>query len=73
MKTITIQDDALLERARKKAEAEKTTVDNLVRNWLESYVREIPSRDRLDQVLKDLQAEITIDASEWNRERRNER
>lgn len=70
--TLTI-DDGVLERARIRALEEDTSVNALVREYLESYANERKAREKREEALEDLrqivrESKASSGGWKWNRE-----
>lgn len=74
MKKITLSADAaLIDKARKRAAAEHTTLNAQFRKWLENYVQHEQQSDRAMETLRGLQASITTGGRKFSRDELNER
>jgi len=72
MKNITFSaDDALIEAARRRAEAANTTLNELFRAWLEGFVRQPAAADEYERLMGRL-AHVRAGGS-FSRETMNER
>lgn len=74
MKNITFSADAeLIEKARQRAAAERTTLNAQFRMWLESYVQREQKSERAIETIRELQASIFSGGRNFSREEMNER
>jgi hypothetical protein len=77
LKNITFSaDDALIEAARALARAEKTTLNEKVRGWLEAYVRDKTEGERRVAAFRDVMEKLKhIDSGgrKFTRDEMNER
>jgi hypothetical protein len=73
IKNITLSsEESLIERARRRAMAENTTLNELFRMWLERYVAQPEAADRYDALMRQLthvQAGQTFTREEMNERR----
>ncbi len=74
MKNITLSaDERLIEAARERARAERTTLNAEFRRWLSEYTRQRKRADEAMAVLKDLQRRIRTGGRKFTRDEMNER
>lgn len=74
MKNITFSaDSTLIEKARRRAAAEHTTLNAQFRNWLESYVQREQQSDRALETIRELQTNIFTGGRKFSREEMNGR
>ena len=74
MKNITLSaDSTLIEKARRRAVAERTTLNAQFRIWLESYVQREQECDRAVATIRELQSSIFTGGRRFSREEMNER
>ena len=74
MKNITLSaDEKLIEAARERALAERTTLNEQFRRWLEEYVGQDRSADRAMEVIGRLQQYVRTGGRKFSREEMNER
>ena len=84
MKSFTVHiDDRLLDAARRKAFRQNTTLDTMIRSWLEDYagderIEETPEErkhraDRAMEVIHELQKSIKTGGRKFTRDEMNER
>jgi hypothetical protein len=74
MKNITLSaDDELIEAARARARAERTTLNEQFRLWLAEYTQRRQRMERFDEVLRDLQSKLRTGGRKFTREEMNER
>ena len=72
MKNITLSaDEELIERARRKAEADSTTLNNAFREWLTEYSK--PTRLTIDDIRKIVAGSNFKAGRRFTRAERNER
>lgn len=73
MKNITLSaDEALIEAARARASAEKTTLNEQFRHWLADYARARDRMQRYDALMKDLKGKVKV-GRKLDRDAMNER
>lgn len=73
MKNITLSaDEALIESARARARAEKTTLNDQFRLWLAAYARKEERMRRFDEVIRELQGTVKV-GRKLTRDEMNER
>ncbi len=73
MKNITLSaDEALIEAARARAAAEKTTLNEAFRHWLADYARSRERMQRYDSVMDELRGKLKV-GRKLNRDDMNER
>ena len=73
MKNITLSaDEALIEAARARAQAEQTTLNEQFRRWLASYAQVQGRLDRYDAVMRGLRGKVKV-GRKLGREAMNER
>lgn len=74
MKNITLSaDEHLIEAARERARAERTTLNEQFRRWLETYARTDAGADRAMGTIQDLQTRVHTSGKRFTREEMNER
>ncbi len=74
MKNITLSADAdLIEKARERAVAERTTLNAQFRMWLENYARREQKSERAIKTIRELQVSIFSGSRKFSREEMNER
>ena len=74
MKTITFNaDEKLIEAAQAKANAEKTTLNELFRQWLNAYVDREQQANRAIKTIETLQSKYSTKGQHYTRETMNER
>lgn len=74
MKNITLSaDEHLIEAARARARAERTTLNAEFRRWLADYAQRQQQAKRARLVLDDLQARLRTGGRRFTREEMNER
>ena len=74
MKNITFSaDENLIEAARRQAIAERTTLNERFRLWLENYVRREQRAAEAMRVIRELQGSITTGGRKFTRDEMNER
>ncbi len=74
MKNITLSADAdLIEKARRHAAAEQTTLNAQFRIWLENYVQREQKSERTIETIRELQVSIFSKGRKFFREEMNER
>jgi hypothetical protein len=73
MKNITLSaDESLIEAARARAQADKTTLNEQFRRWLASYAQTQGRMDRYDAVMRGLRGKLKV-GRKPGRESMNER
>jgi hypothetical protein len=73
MKNITLKvDENLIEAALEQAQAEHTTIDELVQGWLEDYVQRERRTTQAIAVMRELQGKLRV-GRKLTREEMNER
>ncbi len=73
MKNITLSaDESLIEAARSRAAAEKTTLNEQFRRWLADYARSREKMQRYDEAMKGLRGKLKV-GRKLSREQANER
>ena len=61
MKNITLSaDEALIESARARAQAENTTLNEQFRRWLAAYAQRDQRAQRFDALMADLRGAVTV-------------
>ena len=74
MKNITFSaDKRLIDRARRRAHSEHTTLNEEFRRWLEAYASKGASADRAMTTVHDLQSRIRTGGQRFTRDELNER
>jgi hypothetical protein len=74
MKNITLSADAaLIEAARERARAERTTLNEEFRRWLAGYVRQQQKAGAALRVIKDLRGYARTGGRKFTRDEMNER
>ena len=74
MKNITLSaDEELIEAARDRARAEKTTLNEQFRLWLADYARREQQAERAMAVVRELQGKVRTGGRKFTREEMNER
>ncbi len=74
MKNITLSaDDELIEAARRKAEAEGTTLDAQFRRWLAAYVGRADRVAAYNALMTDLRQRVGTGGRKFTRDEMNER
>jgi hypothetical protein len=74
MKNITLSaDETLIEAARQRARAERTTLNEQFRRWLTEYARRDACADQARAVLKQLRRGVRTGGQTFSREEMNER
>jgi hypothetical protein len=74
MKNITLStDENLIEAARRRAQAEHTTLNEQFRKWLESYTHRANRADTALAVIKELQAKARTGGRKFSRDEMNDR
>ena len=74
MKNITLSaDEDLIEAARQRAAAERTTLNAQFRLWLEDYVGRQRQAEKAMRVIRELQGEFYTGGRKFTREEMNER
>lgn len=74
MKNITLSaDKELIEAARDRARAEKTTLNEQFRLWLADYARREQQAERAMAVVRELQGKVRTGGRKFTREEMNER
>ncbi|WP_349255441.1 hypothetical protein [Spectribacter acetivorans] len=74
MKNITLSaDDALIEAARARARAERTTLNAEFRRWLADYARRDQQLQEARAVLDELRGKLRTGGRKFTREEMNER
>ena len=74
MKAITFNaDEKLIEAAQTKANAEKTTLNELFRQWLTSYVDREQQANQAIKTIETLQSKYSTKGQRYTRETMNER
>lgn len=74
MKNVTLSaDEGLIEAARARARAEKTTLNEAFRRWIEGYARRESRVSEAAAVIKDLRARVTTGGRKFTRDEMNER
>jgi hypothetical protein len=74
MKNITLSaDEQLIEAARARARAERTTLNEQFRKWLESYTRRAGRADAALALIKELQSRARTGGRRFSRDEMNER
>ncbi len=74
MKSITFSaDEKVIEAARERAQAEHTTLDELLRAWLDDYVQRKQQADAAMETIKELQGRISTGGRKFTRDEMNER
>jgi hypothetical protein len=73
MKNITFSaDETLIEAARERARAERTTLNEEFRNWLAEYAQHYPRLQRYDAVVAELRGKVRV-GRKLTRDEMNER
>jgi hypothetical protein len=73
MKNITLSaDEQLIEAARRRAQAEHTTLNEQFRKWLESYTRRASRADAALAVIKELQSKARTGGRKFSRDEMND-
>jgi hypothetical protein len=73
MKNITLSaDEALIEAARERARADRTTLNEAFRQWLVQYAQQRDRMQRYDEVMATLRGSVKV-GRKLTREQRNER
>lgn len=74
MKNITLSaDEKLIEAARERARAERTTLNDLFRRWLTDYAQRQQQADQAMEVIRDLQKYVRTGGRKFTRDEMNER
>ena len=74
MKNITLSaDEKLIEAARARARAERTTLNEQFRSWLADYARGEQQAERAMAVVRELQGRVRTGGRKFTREEMNER
>lgn len=74
MKNVTLSaDEALIEAARRRAAAEKTTLNEQFRLWLADYSNARGRMQHLDEVMAQLQGQMSLGRPMPSRDEMNER
>lgn len=74
MKNITLSaDERLIEAARERAKAERTTLNNAFRRWLEVYTNQKSRSGEALTVIADLRQRVRTGGRRFSREEMNER
>ncbi len=74
MKNITLSaDEKLIEAARERARAERTTLNDAFRHWLEGYTRQKSRSVESMAVVKDLRSRVRTGGQVFTRDEMNER
>jgi hypothetical protein len=74
MKNITLSaDERLIEAARARARAERTTLNEEFRRWLADYAQRKQQTERATAVLDELQARLHSGGRKFTRDEMNER
>lgn len=74
MKNITLSaDERLIEAARERARAERTTLNEQFRRWLADYARREQQAERAMAVVRGLQGKVRTGGRKFTREEMNER
>ena len=70
--TISCEED-LIETAQKRAQAEDTTLDNLIRGWLADYAQRQRQVDEAMSAIHNLRLKIDTGGRKFTRDKRSER
>jgi hypothetical protein len=74
MKNITLSaDEKLIEAARARARTERTTLNELFRQWLENYAQRKQRADEGMKVIEELRAKVRTGGRKFTRDEMNER
>ncbi len=74
MKNITLSaDENLIEAARRRATAERTTLNAKFRLWLADYVGREQQADKAMRVMRELQGKLSTGGRKFTRDEMNER
>lgn len=74
MKNITLSaDEALLEAARRRAAAERTTLNEQFRQWLETYARHERRAEEAMETVSELRKRLHTGGRRFSRDEANER
>ncbi len=74
MKNITLSaDEKLIEAARARARAERTTLNELFRHWLENYTQRKLRADEGIKIIEELRARVRTGGRKFTRDEMNER
>lgn len=74
MRNITLSADVeLIESARARARAERSTLNEQFRRWLADYTHRPSEKDSVLAVIEDLQQRIRTDGRRFSRDEMNER
>ena len=74
LKNITLSaDERLIEAAREKARAQRTTLNKQFRRWLEDYAGRKEQAERAMKLIEELQGRIKTGGRKFTREEMNER
>jgi hypothetical protein len=73
MKNITLSaDESLIEAARERARADRTTLNDAFRRWLAEYAHQRERMQRYDEVMATLRGSVMV-GRKLSRDQRNER